>query len=275
MERRNVNEHTKFWRDESLGNLELLRATYVTHTFKQHFHEEYAIGVVEGGAFHLITDNDHVVLEGQVIVINPREIHKGHAFQKAVWTYRMLYPGVTLMRQIASEIRGEQWAFPYFPDTVINDPELAVLIQRLHQTLENPALRAACEPLFRLALGQLIARYAINKPTPPSLENERDAVRKVREYLEARYSEHPTLAVLSTVAGLSPYHLVRVFKRQVGIPPHMYLTHIRIDRAKMLLAAGMPIIEVAMATGFSDQSHLNRQFKPIVGVSPGKYVANA
>jgi len=45
-----AHEHIKFWHDATLGNLELLHATYVTHTFAPHTHEGYVIGVIEQGA---------------------------------------------------------------------------------------------------------------------------------------------------------------------------------------------------------------------------------
>ena len=65
---------------------------------------------------------------------------------------------------------------------------------------------------------------------------------------------------------------MRVFRKVLGLPPHAYLVQVRITQAKKLLASGMAIAEVAAETGFSDQSHLHRHFKRIVGVTPGQYV---
>ena len=79
------------------------------------------------------------------------------------------------------------------------------------------------------------------------------------------------LEVLSHLTHLSRYHLVRVFSKSVGPPPHAYLRQVRVDRAKALLAAGCPVAEAAVATGFTDQSHLHRWFKRLWGVTPGGY----
>jgi AraC-like DNA-binding protein len=70
---------------------------------------------------------------------------------------------------------------------------------------------------------------------------------------------------------LSPFHLLRVFRAAVGLPPHAYQIQLRVARAKELLRAGMPIAAVAVEVGFVDQSHLTRHFKRLVGVPPGRY----
>jgi AraC-like DNA-binding protein len=85
--------------------------------------------------------------------------------------------------------------------------------------------------------------------------------------------ENPSLEQLSALAGLSQYHLVRVFRQETGLPPHTYLTQTRIERAKEQLQAGEPIAAVAATTGFADQSHFTKRFKRIVGVTPGQYIA--
>jgi AraC-like DNA-binding protein len=70
---------------------------------------------------------------------------------------------------------------------------------------------------------------------------------------------------------LSPYHVIRIFRKATGLPPYTYFEQLRIERAIDLLRRGVPISDVAVMTGFSDQSHLTRRFKRVVGVPPGKY----
>ena len=71
--------------------------------------------------------------------------------------------------------------------------------------------------------------------------------------------------------GTHPSHLVRVFRREYGLPPHRYVVGRRLDRARPLLLAGMPIADVAAATGFHDQSHLTRHFRALLGTTPGAF----
>jgi AraC-like DNA-binding protein len=100
---------------------------------------------------------------------------------------------------------------------------------------------------------------------------EHPAVSRARAYLDAS-AEPVSLDVLAGKVRLSKSHLVRLFRSQVGLPPHAYSLRLRISRACRLLASGVPIAEVAHAAGFADQSHLTRHFKDRVGLTPGAYV---
>ena len=109
-------------------------------------------------------------------------------------------------------------------------------------------------------------------PRRPSSEApEHPAVARARAYLDAS-AEPVSLDVLAGKVRLSKSHLVRLFRTQVGLPPHAYSLRLRISRACRLLASGVPIAEVAHAAGFADQSHLTRHFKDRVGLTPGAYV---
>ena len=76
---------------------------------------------------------------------------------------------------------------------------------------------------------------------------------------------------MAAVAGLSPYHFIRVFGRHTGLPPYAYLIQVRIRRARVLLEEGQTVAAAACAVGFADQSHLTRHFKRLTGIAPGKY----
>ena len=93
----------------------------------------------------------------------------------------------------------------------------------------------------------------------------------MRRHLHERWDERVTLAELAGVAGLSRFKLVRRFGEQNGVTPHAFQTNLRVDRARGLLAAGVPPAEVAAVCGFADQPHLTRVFKRAVGVTPGRY----
>ena len=118
----------------------------------------------------------------------------------------------------------------------------------------------------------LAGRHAGTPQEPRSPGQQRGAVRLGREYLEAHPQENVTLETLAQAAGLSAFHLCRVFRSAVGMTPHAYQTHVRVRRARALLGAGLPITQVAAEVGFYDQAHLTRHFKHIVGMTPGRYV---
>jgi transcriptional regulator GlxA family with amidase domain len=80
------------------------------------------------------------------------------------------------------------------------------------------------------------------------------------------------LATLATVAGVSIHHFARAFKQTAGVTPHHYLMQKRVERAQgMLDHTDLPLSEIACAAGFSDQSHLARHFRQMLGVTPGQF----
>jgi AraC-like DNA-binding protein len=94
-------------------------------------------------------------------------------------------------------------------------------------------------------------------------------VQRICEYIESHLDQKIGLEALATMAGLSTHHFARAFHQTVGIPPHSYLLSRRLDRAeRMLLQTQLPLSEIAVATGFSDQSHLARHFRRRTGMSP-------
>jgi AraC-like DNA-binding protein len=88
-----------------------------------------------------------------------------------------------------------------------------------------------------------------------------------------RLAEPLTLDELAAHARLDKFHLCRAFREQVGMPPHAYLTQLRILHAKELLAAGAKPRDIAPQIGLYDQSQLNRHFRRIVGMTPGEFSA--
>ena len=107
-------------------------------------------------------------------------------------------------------------------------------------------------------------------PRPPILT---PAVTRTRDALHERFAEEVPLEELSALAGMSKCHLVHLFHHEMGLPPHAYQIQLRVARARVLIAAGVPLAEVATMTGFADQSHLTRLFKRVVGMPPGQYAS--
>ena len=270
-------EQTKLWQiSTSFGNIRLLRATYVTQSFARHSHEDFPLGVIEQGALGFYYRGENVVAPvGSINLANPGEAHTGHAADKTGWTYRMFYFDLDLLQYVASEMAETPKDIPFFRTGVIEDEQLARRIQHLHRILEQQDLpRLEQESRIFALLSQLMVRHADDRPTLRTRGHEHQAVKRAREYIDAHYAENITLEQLAQVAYLSPFHLARVFHDEVGLPPHAYLTQLRIQHAQTLLARNYPITEVAFEVGFVDQSHLHKRFKRIIGMTPGQYRKN-
>ncbi len=265
---------TKVWR---IPNLDLLHAQHQTQSFPRHTHERYAVGVIEAGALGFHYRGENVVAStGDISLCIPGEAHTGQPAVNEGWTYRMFYFETSWLETLTSEIADKPRSLPFFRSGVIVDDTLARQLRALHMRLECEATpRLEQETILFAVLTQLIGRYA-DEPLPtPRTGREPHAATQVKRYLERHYAETVTLDDLSHLTGLSRGYLVQTFHQALGVPPHAYLRQVRVRHAKERLAAGQSIAEVALETGFTDQSHLNRWFKRLWGFTPGQYRASA
>ena len=268
----NKASKTKLWRISDLGDLELLRAENVTQAFPKHTHERYAVGVLERGALGFFYRGENVVAaSGDVNLCVPGEVHTGQPAAPEGWSYRMFYLDALMLQNVATEIAARPRELPFFQSGVLHDDALARQLYGVHCRLETSASRLEQETLLLDVLAQLVSRHADDPPRVVATGREPRAVTQVKSYLERHYAEAVSLGQLAQVTQLSRYHLVRVFSETVGVPPHAYLRQVRVGRAKELLASGQTPAEVALATGFTDQSHLTRWFKRLWGYTPGQY----
>jgi AraC-like DNA-binding protein len=267
------DDRVRFWRAPRHGGLEGLSARFRRHRYAPHTHETYAIGVILAGCetFRLRGER-HYVPAGSLVFVNPGEVHDGEPSGDG-YAYRMTYPSVALLSEVAAEFSGRASAAPFFPGAAVSDPPAYAAFLATYERLEHDVDRLAADEAMLRAYAFLIARHAKAPPSDASVPTAPAAVRRVREYLDAHAAEQIDLSTLSDVAGVTRYHLVRLFRREVGLTPHAYLTDRRIHAARKMLADGMPPAEVATACGFFDQSHLTRAFKSRAGVGPGAYRA--
>lgn len=268
-----TKETVKMWRIPELGNVELLRATYRTQTFSRHSHQGFALGVIERGALGFHYRGEHVVAPaGAVNLANPDEPHTGHAAAEEGWTYRMYYFDAPVLQQAASRLADRRVGIPFFQSGVLQDDHLAATILQLHADIEAGDLTCIeAQSRFLRLLNHLISRHADAPHAARPFSPEPGRIRRARDLIHSRYQENLSLDELSAAVGLSSYHFLRVFQDAVGLPPHAYLTQVRIGMAKSLLDAGWTVAAAATETGFVDQSHLTRTFKRLTGITPGQY----
>ena len=146
-------------------------------------------------------------------------------------------------------------------------------LSTLHRAIEHSRTRLVKDTILREAMGLLIRKHAGHEILDLTNQTDNRAIAIAQDYIQSYYADDMSLDDIASEAGFSPYYLSRTFKQIVGLPPHKYLIQIRINRAKTLLTAGMPIADVALEVGFADQSHLTKWFKRIVGVPPGQFAS--
>jgi len=268
------DNHPVVWQDTHFPDLTLLRGSYASHRFPLHFHDEYAIGVIESGSQRARIGRraDVRMPSGSVVVINPGEIHTGGPDGEEGWTYRMFYWPPHLLREVARRDLDLPDAFLEFPEPQGLDPILARKLLALHRALDHPgapALRLdtlAIEALETLLDHRAMARRAVQPSTTRS-----HPLAKAVAYLNDHPADTIRLATLATLSGLSPWHFLRSFKLATGLTPHAFHIQAKIRRAQQQLHNGVPPARVAADLGFADQSHFIRHFRSYVGTTPGRF----
>lgn len=262
----------KFWCAPQLGGrVELSRGIGVTHVYPWHWHEEVQISAIEAGAdFLSLRGAEHSTPPGSLSFIPPGEVHSNRHSTAGGCTYRTLNVSPELLTRAFGGLAIEEAMFS-LSQPVLVDADLFRRFIATHVRLEELPSRLVSDVLLLRLLEEMLQRTSRMRTTAGCGRGERLAVRRVREYLVEAYAENVSLDDLAKVANLSPYHLHRVFTREVGMPPHAFQTQVRISRAKILLNESKPLHVVAAETGFADQSHFTREFKRYVGLTPGAY----
>jgi AraC-like DNA-binding protein len=254
------------------GGFELLQATYYRQRFSRHTHAGYAFGIITNGQldFSYRHQSWHA-LPGDINLVVPGEAHDGQAKDATGWSYRMLYLPASILQNAAYQLT-EHDQMPWFLPGSIEHSPLASSLAVLHSCLADTAADSLQQESALLYwLTNFICYYGDLKKCKYPVGQEPAAISRIIDYLHTKYAETIPLQKLATIAGLSPYHLLRAFEKSTGLPPHLYQQQLRIQKAKTLLAQGHPPAIVALSTGFYDQSHLTRQFKKITGLTPVGY----
>ena len=266
-------ENFKLFRVPTFSNLEFVKVSNQTHVFLRHWNETYVIQVVEQGVNECYCRGaTQRVSTGGILFINPHEIHTGSAFGATPLVYRSLYPTPELLVDVASQCRGRSAPLPFFPALIAEDVRLAKMFVDTHRACEAGADALTAQSLLIELLALIIQRHAEKRAALPAPGNENVAVKRAKKYLIENFNKNTSLEALAKVAYLSPFHLLRSFRKTLGLPPHEYVINLRIQHARHLLAHGRSLSDVTYETGFFDQSHFNRHFKRIMGIPPGRYL---
>lgn len=251
--------------------LEVCHVQGSNHVFPRHFHEElYAIGLMRRGASYCLgpEHSESILLQGQACLINPGQLHSGVPLAETPISYTMLYIRTGVLRTLAEDISQHPQPLPEFTTLICTDPARVSDLNRLAATCGSEELVRDTAMIDTLA--SLLRDHAALHPAP--VRPDPQLVRKAREVLREDLERRLSLEDLAGLLGASRYHLVRTFKRQTGVPPHVFRTQQRIELARRLIRQGRPLSDVAQASGFTDQSHFSNTFKHYTGITPGQYI---
>lgn len=228
--------------------------------FGRHSHDQYGIGLIDAGAQTSHSGRGQVQVQaGDLITVNPNEVHDGLPIAAAPRRWRMLYidPSVIYSATTAQA----EFCWP-----ALRQPQHAARFNRLFHAMtaaSSAAFALQCESDLLLLLSALQDRPMVVDP-PAS----------VRLALQ-RLADDPACAVslaeLAALSGISRFHFLRSFAAATGLTPHAYQMQQRLHLARRLIARQTTLAETAAAAGFADQSHLSRLFRRSYGLTPKAY----
>ncbi|MBD2460265.1 helix-turn-helix transcriptional regulator [Oscillatoria sp. FACHB-1407] len=178
-----------------------------------------------------------------------------------------------LLQQTAIDVLNQN-TVELVPLLDTTDPLIHSMALTLKAELENSQLggRMYVEAIAQSLSIHLLRNYSVHPkaiPTALTAGLPKHKLHQAVDYIHEHLQHELTLADIAAVVQMSPFHFARLFKQSTGLAPHQFVIRCRVERAKELLLRGqMAIADIAIEVGFANQSHLNRHFKRIVGVTP-------
>lgn len=239
-------------------------------TFCRHTHDQFGIGVILRGAQQSASGRGHVEAEaGDVITVNPGEVHDGKPLGEGGRAWRMIYLDPQIVWAAGLDLtdgkhRQLELTRPVARDHRLADEAAALFAAATAAPVKDAPLMVE-ERLFSLLMHLAEERPAQTLP---------DArLRCALQRLQEDPAQPVTLQDLADLTGLSRFQVLRAFLKMTGLPPHAYQRQCRLHLARRLLRQRKPLAEAALEAGFADQSHMNRLFVKTYGMTPGAYAA--
>ncbi len=249
--------------------IEAYRFQGIVQPFPNHFHEQYVLGFVENGQRTLSCKNkEYRIARGDIVLFQPEDNHACVQSDGGTFDYRGFHISKHIMLDLTQEITGKR-ELPGFSQPVICDEEILWYLRQLHEQIMGDGSDIEKEETLLLLMSALMQTYG----QPPECCGSADtqAIEQACAWMRRHLAERISLDQICENAGCSKSTLLRAFTKAKGITPYRYFETIRMNKAKALLEQGVPPIEVAMQTGFSDQSHFTNCFSSVIGLSPGTY----
>jgi AraC-like DNA-binding protein len=250
--------------------IERIEAFFLGHAYDPHRHDTYALGYTMTGVQSFDYRGARAdSLSGNVIVLQPDEVHDGRAGAEHGFRYRMIY---IAPRLIADALDGRARTLPFVASPVSSDARLRRALGSALADLSRPFEPLERDKIIGAIADALLALDASLRARPfPAMPIR--AVERARTFLDENFTHTVASEELEAVTGLDRYALARHFRARLGTSPYRYLTMRRLDRVKSAIMSGHSLAEAALVSGFSDQAHMTRQFKQAFGLTPGHWQA--
>lgn len=254
----------RHWRKTEFDNMELSAGSEVQHAFPDHFHYEYSIVLAGTGLQQFrLQERVFTVTPGTLVLLAPHQLH-AHAPQDGYgWSYKNILLSPAAVQYLQQQY-PVQHTGGFFEVPLIKDAALAAQYEQLH-TPEGPVNKMLLGSFLQQLHGALLTQHSAAPAVMPA------TIAEIKHYVARHYPEKLQLEQLAARFHVDKFQLIRLFKKHTGTTPNQYLTMVRIERARVLLDQGMPLVEAALDTGFYDQAHFHRYFQHYTGLTPRQF----
>ena len=267
MARVDPRNRTLYWNDARIAGLSCLCADFTDHAYAPHSHDALVVAVTEAGGSEFRSRGEvHEAATSALLVFNPAEPHSGRLARSRRWRYRGLYLDGAALATLGGLLGID--AVPHFTANLFRDADLIEAFLGLHRTLQAGTDGLLESERLVDGFGQLFRRHGSRGERIADGGPDRRAWSILEDLIRERYAEPLALRDLARAVDLTPFQLIALSKRTVGLTPHAYLVQARLGAAKTMMRRGAGIADAAAAAGFYDQSALTRHFKRSYGITP-------
>ncbi|WP_343550543.1 AraC family transcriptional regulator [Pantoea sp.] len=262
-----VRQHTIQLLPITIAGIEAVNANS-NISFGRHTHEQFGIGLMDSGGQKSLSGRGHVEAKaGDIITVNPGEVHDGTPLE-GPRAWRMLYFDTEIINRCFSDISDGKFASGEFALPVSTNACMAGIFNQLYE-----AINSSNGDAERLAADEamLVMTKALAHMPRPQMKMPFKGVLLARERIDDAPGSDTSLSELAAIAGLGQFAFLRAFARYSGMTPHAYLLQRRLSLVRKLIRGGTNLVDAAIASGFSDQSHMTRMFVRSYGYTPGLY----
>jgi len=266
----------KVFKNDKLPFLELRYIPQVLSCDKKHQHEELTLTAIKKGEINInFEDKIDILVPNVLSVINPHEVHCANLTNIRSYSCYVIYLKKEWCVNIQNELfQSKQNFIPFKNSLIENTFFFDEFIQVCEHILIPETSMLEIEEKLIALMEKLFSQYCSRIGVINTEEQNSNLALKIKSYLEHNFDEDILLEDISNEFNLSVVHILRVFKKEFGLPIHSFILNKRVHHAKELLSQNLPIIEVALMNGFFDQSHLNRSFKRVFQLTPKEYQQN-
>ncbi len=266
----------KIFKTSRLPFLELRFIDKVTSCNKKHKHDELTITAIKTGNINIVfNDKSDLLKPNEISIINPNEVHCATLTKIESFSCYVLYLDEAWCQSIQQSLFNHQLNFIDIKNSLVKNPIIFNnFIQLCDDLLDKHISFLEKEEKLIYFMSNLFLDFCIiPRNSDCEAKNSRLAI-KIKNYLLENIEDDIVLKDISKHMNLSIVHILRIFKKEFGLPVHSYLLNKKVHLAKELLSENMSMVEVAQMSGFFDQSHLNKSFKRVFQLTPKEYQKN-